>query len=117
MRGPFALSFRKAGRTVILGKVVWVGDSWVFGVPYRTRRLSTPSLPLAALEFLERAGVTHWVVRLDSVGRAYALPLSQVRSVGAVRDGEIYVPLRRFAPCPYPDWSYVTEVVEVRPCE
>ncbi len=113
---PYAIKYRKHGRTVCLGKVCRNdGGELVFGVPYKRRAFRTPSLPLPVYLHLLEARVRWWVIRFDDQRKAYRLALAkldQVATVGA--DGELTVPLRLFEACPYPEWSYAVQFVLIR---
>ena len=112
----YAIARVKGGRRRILAKVVVAHPTGeiVVAMPTKTRRFSTPSLPVEALELARWSGATSWVVRLDTQGRCYAVSLARIGAVGRLGDdGEFYVPLREFQPCGWLDWRFVERVVEI----
>ncbi len=107
-----ALQIDKHGRRVTIAKIVKAGGRAILAMPYRNRRFSTPSLPPSALQFARQHGAVDWVVRFDTEGRCYSLPLADVERVGERRaDNEIYVDLRHFKRCPWLDWPWVDRAV------
>ncbi len=112
----FAIQRYKHGRLCTLAKVVRARPTGeiVIAMPYKSRRLSTPSLPPAAIELARRAGATAWIVRLDTERRCYRLPLDTVEAVGEIGDGgELYVPLRQFERHVWLEWDYVHRTLTV----
>lgn len=112
----FAIVRTKHGRRCVLAKVVRARPSGeiVVAMPTKSRRFSTPSLPLEALELARKSGATAWVVRFDADRRCYRIPLDAAEAVGRVGDdGELYVPMARFEPWPWLDWDYVESAVTV----
>jgi len=114
LTGAIAVKWSKAGRQIILGKIVRLpSGELIFGTPYRRRRFSTPSLPEPVLQFLLDQKVQHWIVRLDGLGTAYELSLESVREVGVFRDGEWHVPFQLFQRTDWIEWPYATQTIEV----
>jgi hypothetical protein len=113
---PFAVQYRKVGRVICLGKVFRQPDGRLcFGTPYGDRPFSTPSLPLAAYQFLLDLGVEDWIIRFDRQQKAYRIRLDAVGRLGSLTDeGELSVPLRFFEPIAFPQWPYATRTVLVR---
>ncbi len=110
----FVIRGHKHGKDCVLAKVVraWPSGETVIAMPTKSRRFSTPSLPPEALELARRAGATAWVIRMDTKKRCYRLELDQVEMVGEIgEDGELYVPMRNFSPCPWLEWNFVQRAI------
>ncbi|MCL5961821.1 MAG: hypothetical protein M1358_21320 [Chloroflexi bacterium] len=118
---PVALAVQKRGRPCTIAKLVVAQPlaEVVLGMPYRHRQtVNHVSLPPIVLRYAREHGARLWVVRLDSEGVCYSLPLAEVERAGWLRasDGqpEWFVPLSRFRPIAWQDWDYVVDVVRLR---
>jgi len=88
----------------------------VLAMPYRNRQtVNVVSVPPAVLNFAKQRDAKFWVVRLDSVGECYALPLAEVEHQGWLKssDGrpEWFVPLSHFRRIAWQDWPFVERVI------
>lgn len=112
------LQVQKRDRLCKIGKLVVASpmNEIVFGTPYRNRQtVKHVSLPPVALNYAKTHGAKHWVVRLDTEGRCFSLPLAKVEEVGWLKLShgwaELFVPLSKFAPLPWQDWPFVLDVI------
>lgn len=118
--GAVALAVLKRGRWCILAKLVRSHplDELVLAMPYRNRQtVNHVSLPPIALRYAREHGAQDWVVRLDTEGLCYALPLADVERCGWLKasDGqpEWFVPLATFRAIPWQNWPYVEDTVRL----
>ena len=115
--GGVALAILKRGRWCIIAKLVVASplDEMVLAMPYRHRQtVNHVSLPPLVLRYAREHGAKLWVVRFDTEGLCYALPLADVEKAGWLRTSEgrpeWFVPLARFDPLPWQTWDYVERV-------
>lgn len=110
----FVISTVKRGRKVVLCKVVRAEPSGevVVAMPYRNRRVATPSLPIEAIRLARAAGASGWIIRIDRRGQAYRIGLDEaLKLAGVDENGELCVPLSCFRPIGWVDWPFVRREV------
>ena len=118
---PVALAIWKRGRWCCVAKLVEaspVGEP-VLAMPYRHRQtVNHVSLPPLVLRYARERGARLWVVRFDTEGLCYALPLPEVEQRGWLKpsDGQLewFIPLSRFRPIGWQDWPYAEAVVRLQ---
>ncbi len=117
---PVALQMTKRGRVCTIAKLVEATpmNQIVLAMPYRHRQtVNHVSVPPVVLRYARESGARLWLVRLDSEGLCYALPLADVERAGWLKPSEgkpeWFVPLSRFTPMAWQGWEYVTQVVQL----
>lgn len=112
---PLAITWRKGGRPIVLGKLLDLDGAPTLATAYRWRVLPAEvSLPEEALRALLRLGVRRWLVRDDLRQLAWEVDLGQLLRQGRLRGGERYVRLDDAGPVPWPDWPYAVRVAELQ---
>jgi len=117
-----ALEVWKRSRWCTIAKLVTalpLGET-ALAMPYRHRQtVNHVSIPPVVLRYARERGARRWLVRLDTEGVCYTLPLADVERLGWLKpsDGqpEWFVPLGRFRPIAWQDWEYVEAVVRLLP--
>jgi len=110
---PFAISWVRGGRPIILGKIFWRDGRVCLGTPYKWRLLpGVVSLPAPVVDILIAVGVEVWIVRDDLRRRAWCIPLSRLAKA-PVRNGERCVGLKDMEPAPWVRWPYAERTVDL----
>ena len=110
---PSALTWRKGGRRIVLGKLVALDGRLCLGTAYRWRVMpSTISLPDLCIRILVRLGVTTWLVRDDLRRLAWHIDLRHLLRA-PLRGGERYIRLNDAQPIAWRWWPYATKSVDL----
>ncbi len=115
-----AIVFRKRGRLKFMGKIVHAHplDQVVLATPYGKRQaVEVVSLPPRVITHARNRGVKLWIVRRDTTGDCFALPLAEVERLGWMQGshgiGERFVPLSSFRKIGWQDWAYTRNIVDL----
>jgi hypothetical protein len=116
------VAFHKRGRLCRIGKVVQPSPlgQWAFCMPYRNRQsVDHVSVPLSVLAYLRQLGVRWWIVRLDTTGECFALPLERAEVIGWLHTSEgmpeRFVSLSAFGRVSWQSWPFVEATITVPP--
>lgn len=114
---PVALAVNKRGRPCVIAKLVQARpmNAVVLAMPYRNRQtVEHVSIPPQVLAHARAQGARWWVVRLDTEGMCFGLPITDVETAGWLKPSsggaEWFVPLARFEPLPWQNWPFVEAV-------
>jgi hypothetical protein len=110
---PVAITWLKAGRHIVLGKLLQLDGRLCLATAYKWRVLpSTVSLPDLVVHILLRLGVRDWVVRDDLRRLAWHIDLRHLLKA-PMRGGERHVPLEDMEPTPWVWWPYATKAIDL----
>jgi hypothetical protein len=110
---PLALTWRKGGRRIVLGKLVVLDGRLTLATAYGWRVLpGAVSLPDLVVHILLRLGARDWVVRDDLRRLAWHIDLRHLLKA-PMRGGERHVPLEDMEPTPWVWWPYATKAIDL----
>jgi len=114
---PVALAVRKHGRWCIVAKITrFIGDSApILAVAWRNQRGTEAaiSLPVAAIEYAKRVGVTNFFLRDDRQMTMFTGPLGIFEKGRLGADSERYIPITWLQPVHWRDWQFATQVIHI----
>ena len=110
---PLALTWRKGGRRIVLGKLVALDGQLTLATAYRWRVMhASVSLPDLAVRILCRLGVQAWLVRDDLRRLCWEIALLELLRA-PVRGGERYIALQDAKPVPWRWWPYAERTADL----
>jgi hypothetical protein len=110
---PLALTWRKGGRRIVLGKLVALDGQLTLATAYKWRVLpSTVSLPDLAVRILCRLGVQTWLVRDDLRRLCWEIALPELLRA-PMRGGERFIALQDARLVPWRWWPYAQRTVDL----
>ena len=110
---PIALTWRKAGRRIVLGKLLQLDGRLCLATAYKWRVLpSTISLPTLVVHVLLRLGVRDWLVRDDLRRLCWEIALPELLRA-PMRGGERFISLNDAKAVPWRWWPYARRAVDL----
>lgn len=112
---PVALQVPKRGRWCTVAKVVPLDGVPVLAIAVRHQRgtARVVSIPVAVLDFAQRAGCCWFVWRNDRKLEMRRITLADLWRQGWLRGGEVYLPLTAMELVPWRAWAFATQVVRL----
>jgi hypothetical protein len=110
---PIALTWCKAGRHIVLGKLVELDGRLLLATAYKWRLLpSAVSLPDPAVRILLRIGLRDWAVRDDLRRLCWEIALPELLRA-PMKGGERFISLRDAKAVPWRWWPYATKAIDL----
>jgi hypothetical protein len=110
---PVAITWLKAGRPIVLGKLVALDGQLTLATAYKWRVMpASVSLPDLAVRILCRLGAQTWLVRDDLRRLCWEIALPELLRA-PVRGGERYIALQDAKPVPWRWWPYSERTVDL----
>lgn len=116
---PTALEVFKRGRWCMVAKVTFLDGERILAIAHRGQRGvdSTISVPLAALDYAERAGCRWLYFRRDKTGEMWRLPLADLHRAGwlATSDAvaELFVKIELMQRVPWRKWEFAEQTIRL----
>jgi hypothetical protein len=108
---PLALTWRKGGRRIVLGKLL--DGQLTLATAYKWRVMpASVSLPDLAVRILCRLGAQTWLVRDDLRRLCWEIALPELLRA-PMRGGERFISLRGAKTVPWRWWPYATKAIDL----